>query len=182
MNPTIAFVIGLFVMVVVVFIVERFVRRPLCKKCGAEAMPNQTRALIKAHNTIDGLQAEIERLEKLVYVPGLWKCARCQCGVVSSTMHAGSGLVKANNAPQPCPNGCGPMWRVTERDAGNELADRMELTRNNALDQAAQLAMDIPLKSGEERHDYRWSDTYKCAALEISNGIRSLKTEVKPRG
>lgn len=34
--------------------------------------------------------------------------------------------MSANNSPQECPNGCGPMWRLTERQAGNEAIDRME--------------------------------------------------------
>lgn len=31
-----------------------------------------------------------------------------------------------NNEPQPCPNGCGPLWRITEREAGNDLCNRLE--------------------------------------------------------
>lgn len=46
---------------------------------------------------------------------------------------------------------------------------------NSAIDAAARTSMDMPLTSGEERHDYRWSDTYKTAALEISNAIKALK-------
>lgn len=72
------------------------------------------------------LQREIERFEKLVYVPGLWKCAKCKCTTVCSNIHVDTGGFSANNSPQQCPNECGPMWRVTERDAGNELIDRWE--------------------------------------------------------
>jgi len=71
------------------------------------------------------MKAEIERLEALVYVPGLWACAKCQCQVVSNTMYTQSGTIGPNNKPQVCPNDCGPMWRVTERDAGNRVADRL---------------------------------------------------------
>lgn len=70
--------------------------------------------------------AEIAQLSKLVYVPGLWRCAKCKCQVVSQTLHVNVGAVSANNEPQECPNKCGPMWRLTERDAGNDLADRLE--------------------------------------------------------
>lgn len=48
-------------------------------------------------------------------------------------------------------------------------------TWNSAVDAAARTAMDMPLTSGEERHEYRVSNTYKAAALEISNAIRGLK-------
>ena len=72
------------------------------------------------------MRGEIERLERLVYVPGLWRCPKCQFNLVSNTLHAGTGMVSADNKPQQCANGCGPMWRVTERDAGNDLIDRAE--------------------------------------------------------
>lgn len=72
------------------------------------------------------LADENERLEKLVYVPGLWKCAKCKCVVMTNTLHVPYGAMSANNSPQQCPNDCGPMWRVTERAAGNEVVDRMD--------------------------------------------------------
>jgi hypothetical protein len=72
------------------------------------------------------LRAEITRLERLVYVPGVWRCAKCKLSLVSTNLHADSGEMSANNSPQTCPNGCGPMWRKTEREAGNELCDKCE--------------------------------------------------------
>lgn len=75
----------------------------------------------------EGYRKEYVRwLESLVYVPGLWRCARCSCETVSTNIHVPSGRFSANNKPQRCPNDCGPMWRVTERDAGNRLVDRLE--------------------------------------------------------
>lgn len=71
-------------------------------------------------------EARVVELEKLVYVPGVWKCAKCGLRLVSSTLNAHSGSVTANSEPQQCPNGCGPLWRVTERDAGNDLCDRLD--------------------------------------------------------
>lgn len=76
---------------------------------------------------VAALRDEVERLEKLVYVPGLWKCAKCSCQTISHYLHAESGKVAANNDPQQCPNDCGPMWRVTERDAANEMIKRAEI-------------------------------------------------------
>lgn len=67
--------------------------------------------------------AAIRDLDKLAFVPGLWRCAKCSCQVISSNFHAGTGQISANNEPQTCPNNCGPMWRVSERDAGNRLID-----------------------------------------------------------
>ncbi|MGC8534872.1 MAG: hypothetical protein ACP5QR_04990 [Rhizomicrobium sp.] len=34
--------------------------------------------------------------------------------------------VKTTIDPEDCPNGCGPLHRVTERQAGNDLIDRLE--------------------------------------------------------
>ena len=87
----------------------------------------------------DALRAECERLERLVYVPGLLKCAKCKCTLISNTLNASSGLVKANNEPQQCPNGCGPMWRVTERDAGNDVCDQLD----KAVDALKQAERDV---------------------------------------
>lgn len=76
---------------------------------------------------------EIQRLEKLVYVPGLWKCAKCNCTTVCTNLHVNTGEFSANNSPQQCPNKCGPMWRVTERDSGNEMTDKyLTLKRQDA--------------------------------------------------
>lgn len=84
-------------------------------------------------------RTDLERLEALVYVPGLWKCAKCKCAVVSNRFNVARGTMYANKKPQQCPNECGPMWRVTERDAGNELADRLNDGRNDVLEQAAKM-------------------------------------------
>lgn len=72
------------------------------------------------------LHSEVERLERLVYVPGVFQCAKCKMVLVSTTLNVTDGTAKANTEPQPCPNGCGPLWRRTERDAGNELCDRLD--------------------------------------------------------
>jgi hypothetical protein len=72
------------------------------------------------------LRARVEELEQLVYVPGVMRCAKCKCSLVTTTLDASSGRFAADNSPQTCPNGCGPMWRKTEREAGNELIDQMD--------------------------------------------------------
>lgn len=81
---------------------------------------------------------EAERLAKLVYVPGLTKCAKCGLNLISSTLNADDGSVRANTNPQTCPNGCGPMWKVSERDASNEVCDRLDAA-NAALAEATEV-------------------------------------------
>lgn len=71
--------------------------------------------------------AEVERLKKLVYVPGQWRCAKCKFVCQKMTLNANTLAVgvQADTKTEVCPNGCGPLWPATERDAGNELADRI---------------------------------------------------------
>jgi hypothetical protein len=70
--------------------------------------------------------AEITELRALVYVPGLWRCEKCEFQLLSNEMDANTGRMRPNNTPQVCANGCGTMSRVTERDAGNRLCDRLD--------------------------------------------------------
>lgn len=88
----------------------------------------------------DGLLSQaadlIERLEKLVYVPGLWRCPKCELQLLQSNLNTADGTVTARDTPgDKCPNCHGPLWRVTERDAGNKLIDDAErvMTESRAL-------------------------------------------------
>lgn len=71
-------------------------------------------------------QARVAELEKLVFVPGLRRCAKCGFVQLSQTLHYPSGALSVNDKPVNCANGCGPMWPVTERQAGNEAIEREE--------------------------------------------------------
>lgn len=74
--------------------------------------------------TLNEAADEIDRLEKLVYVPGLLKCAKCGFALIKTNLHVQTGNFSTNNEPDHCPNDGAPLWRVTERDAGNEMVDR----------------------------------------------------------
>jgi hypothetical protein len=111
----------------------------------------------------EDLQADAERikeLEKLVYVPGMRKCAKCKCVLISNFLHADSGMIAANNKPQQCPNDCGPMWPVTERESGNEMADRLieaQAKLQSAFNAGAE-AMREKAAQRMEQHAYKWGD------------------------
>lgn len=70
--------------------------------------------------------ARIAALETEVYCPGLWKCAKCGFGMVCKVIDMSAAILGANNSPQQCMNGCGPMWRVTERTNRIEMQDGYE--------------------------------------------------------
>ncbi len=72
-------------------------------------------------------ETELKQLRNLVYVPGLWRCAKCKFQLVQANLHASNGAVTSRDQPgDKCPNCDVPLWRVTEREAGNQLADRLE--------------------------------------------------------
>lgn len=72
-------------------------------------------------------ETENARLARLVYVPGQWRCAKCKFTLIQANLNANGGTVTARDQPgDKCPNCDSPLWRVTERDAGNEMIDRAE--------------------------------------------------------
>ena len=83
--------------------------------------------IVTAVNAHDALVAERDALKKLVYVPGMWRCAKCDFTLLQSNLNAVDGTVSARDEPgDKCPNCSSPLWRVTERQAGNDMADRCE--------------------------------------------------------
>lgn len=89
---------------------------------------------------------DINRLRALVYVPGAWQCPKCKLRIVRTIMSAATGEMHANEETEPCPNGCGPLWRISERgdrkEAQRSFIDQCdELTKAKAriteLEQAA---------------------------------------------
>lgn len=63
-----------------------------------------------------------------IYIPGIFRCAKCDLDLVSTNLHVPGGGMSANDKPQRCPNGCGPLWRVTYKEhyhRGDETIDRL---------------------------------------------------------
>src|SRR6516165_9952866 len=50
------------------------------------------------------LRARVAELERLVYVPGVMRCAKCKCSLVTTALDASSGRFAADSSPQTCPN------------------------------------------------------------------------------
>jgi hypothetical protein len=100
----------------------------ICCDLVTAKMCNHTMEMLLAKDDVIRAQREaIEVLQKLVYVPGLWKCQKCDLRVLQASMEASSGALRLREEGDvPCPNGCGPMKRVTEREAGYDLRSHIE--------------------------------------------------------
>lgn len=73
----------------------------------------------------DALRAELyekdTELKKWKYVPGVMHCAKCNFQSIKSVLNMSSGTVTAGDSnPEPCPNGCGPLWRVSWEKYAND--------------------------------------------------------------
>lgn len=132
-----------------------------CKNTYATLAYEREQEVFKLRAELAEAKRECERLEKLVYVPGLLKCAKCGCSVISTNLHYPSGDFSADSSPKECPNGCGPMWPVTERAAGNEMVDRCEAQQCRAEQAERDLA--------EARAQRDASDTLVWRYVDLSD-------------
>ena len=127
-----------------------------CRCCdkAAETLATYQREILAASALVDAggktfavvpeVKAEIERLLKLVYVPGVWRCAKCDFRLIQSNLNAADGTVTARDTPgDKCPNCNYPLWRVTERQERTEamyLAEKGFLRAGKAEDALTALA------------------------------------------
>ena len=59
------------------------------------------------------------------FVPGHWRCAKCNFRLITSTLNAADSTVTARDEPgEHCPNDGQPLWRMTWRELATEQADR----------------------------------------------------------
>lgn len=151
---------------------EWFVAQPASKALHP-GLVDDVAALI---SELKAAREERDELARKVFVPGVRRCAKCGLRLVTSTLHVGDGRVSANNEPQDCPNECGPMWPLTEREAGNDLCDRLDAATERA--QAAEAQRDRALSEKAELvealkalvalfDDYRESDLSHSDAHSI---------------
>lgn len=87
------------------------------------------------------LSAELADAKSKLYVPGRWRCPKCNFGLSQFKLRAFDGAIGVSDTPgEKCPNCDTPLWRVTEREAGDELADRCREYLQRATEAEAQLA------------------------------------------
>ena len=101
-------------------------------------------------------------MEKLVYVPGTFQCAKCKFSLMKTTLFVGSGTFASDSSPDTCPNCNVPMWRVTERDAGNELCDRLDALADDKMriEKLPQCFHMLRTEPGAPGKDQQWWLTY----------------------
>ena len=121
-----------------------------------------------------GLRRRISELEKMVYVPGMRKCAKCGFVLISTNLHVSHGTFSANDQPEPCPNGCGPLWRVSERDAGNKMVDRCD----HLADEIKRLTTALAVTAEEGRTEIARLEQ-KCADLEAERNYDSRAADAR---
>ena len=95
----------------------------------------------RLHSRLAAARARVAALEEQVYVPGLWRCAKCKFTLMQATLRASDGAVGSRDATgDKCPNCNTGLWRVTERDAGNDLVDRCDEQMQRAVTAEARIA------------------------------------------
>lgn len=118
-----------------------------------------------------GLRIECENLARQVYVPGLWRCLKCEFQLCQATLCATTGTVGGRDEPgDKCPNCNSPLWRVSEREAGNEMVKRCE----QLLEDAARLNWldDVNSRTNERngtKYGWRFDINHNRAALTDHN-------------
>ena len=90
---------------------ERFVRE--CERYSSGQLPAN---LVEELSAMLSDSPRVKELERLVYVPGLWRCEKCDFELLQSNLNACDGSVTARDEPgDKCPNCNHPLSRVTER-------------------------------------------------------------------
>lgn len=68
------------------------------------------------------------------HVPGIMRCAKCKFRLTRVSLNVNVGTLTAgDNAPEHCPNGCGPMWPVSWRQEAEENRDLVESFFDRAI-------------------------------------------------
>jgi hypothetical protein len=115
--------------------------------------------LLDAEERVLEAEMQVVRLERLVHVPGAWRCAKCNFVLIQSNLNAQDGTVTARDDPgDKCPNDGSPLWRVSYRDwcaEQSELAEqhilRLRAERDAALRDRASIVAWFRAESARHR-------------------------------
>lgn len=89
-----------------------------------QAAQVNAQALAEARQDADRLTRErdeavaaLAKAREASFVPGMMRCAKCAFVLTRVNLHVNHGTTSAgDNATEPCPNGCGPLWPMTWQD------------------------------------------------------------------
>lgn len=82
-------------------------------------------AQLRGQDPIPNRAEVADAIEALVFVPGQWRCPKCNFTLQQAVMNAQTGEVRAQDKPgEPCPNCDSPLWRSTWKQDAEELANR----------------------------------------------------------
>lgn len=89
-------------------------------------------AIDDAFLNTDDLPAAQDHFSK--YVPGVWRCAKCEFQLIQSSLNMAAGTVTARDEPgEPCPNCKTPLWRVSWKDYATDAYATAENQMNLAV-------------------------------------------------
>ena len=91
------------------------------------------------------LAREFERMQGLIYCPGVLRCAKCDFRLIKTTLTPAGAF--ANEEPDTCPNCNVPMWRVTWQDETKEAYRTAESQMDRAIE--AEKALPAQQAAGE---------------------------------
>lgn len=105
------------------------------------------------------------KLERLVYVPGQWRCPKCEFRLTQSNLYAATGTVGPRDEPgDKCPNCDGPLWRVSAMDdrheafkCANQMFDQVQALKE-ALAPLARLELPKERQGNTGFYSIRHSD------------------------
>jgi len=108
---------------------------------------------------------------KLKYVPGQLRCKKCGCSVIKQTLYMKSGSVGVDRSPDDCPNGCGPMWRISWPDHIRDYADGTDKIISKLQAENAKLREALEFCFPRTTHGVDHG-CHKCVGItDISDGV-----------
>ncbi|WP_141234411.1 MULTISPECIES: hypothetical protein [unclassified Pseudomonas] len=117
-----------------------------------QLLTNTDKAMDVLQGNLGDALAREAALRTESFVPGQARCAECKFQLSRFTLYLDGTTGPADNNPEPCPNGCGPLWPVTWKQRADEygalgvrlIKERDGLQRHlNAADQRVDTATSL---------------------------------------
>jgi hypothetical protein len=126
------------------------------------------------------LQAKLAETEAALYVPGRWKCPKCNFQLSSNIIHA-NGIAPNLARPEPCPNDGERMGRVTWQEVATSTeAFAIKLLDRATKAEAERESLRLGLVACADALGIPPAHAYEVAAL--ANFARSVSAAAKSAG